>query len=73
VYVEIRGDRLYIGMVSVDPGRQGRGLGRALMAAAESYGRAAGCRVADITASTCGPSSRPSIESLDSRTVIRSG
>jgi GNAT superfamily N-acetyltransferase len=49
VYVEIRGDRVYIGMVSVDPGRQGRGLGRTLMAAAESYGRAAGCRVADIT------------------------
>src|SRR5436190_2039321 len=39
VYVEIRGDRVYIGMVSVDPRHQGRGLGRALMTAAETYSR----------------------------------
>ena len=48
-YVEIRGNHVYIGMVAVDPTRQGRGLGRTLMAAAEAYGRAAGCRAADIT------------------------
>jgi GNAT superfamily N-acetyltransferase len=49
VYAEIRGDRVYIGMVSVDPTHQGRGLGRTLMTAAEDYGRARGCVVADIT------------------------
>jgi len=49
VYVEIRGDRVYIGMMSVDPSHQGRGLGRTLMTAAEAYGRARGCLVADIT------------------------
>ena len=48
-YVEIRDDHVYIGMVSVNPRHQGRGLGRTLMTAAEAHGRAAGCRVADIT------------------------
>lgn len=47
-YAEIRGDRVYIGMVSVDPSCQGRGLGRALMTAAEAHGRACGCSSADI-------------------------
>jgi GNAT superfamily N-acetyltransferase len=49
VYVEPRGDRVYIGMVSVDPRYQGRGLGRLLMESAEAYGRSRGCVVSDIT------------------------
>lgn len=49
VFVEIRGDRAAIGMVSVDPSRQRRGLGRALMAAAERHARAHGCVAADIS------------------------
>jgi len=48
VYVEMRGDRGYIGMVSVDPQRQGGGYGRALMAAAEDYCRRNGARHADL-------------------------
>jgi GNAT superfamily N-acetyltransferase len=48
VYVELRGDRGYIGMVSVDPQRQGGGFGRALMAAAEDYCRRNGARHADL-------------------------
>jgi GNAT superfamily N-acetyltransferase len=48
IYVETRGDRGYIGMLSVRPALQGRGLGRRMMAAAEQYCRAAGCRVVDI-------------------------
>lgn len=47
-YTEIAGDHIYIGMVSVEPRHQGRGLGRQLMTAAEAHGRARGCRVADI-------------------------
>jgi len=48
VYVEIAGDRGYIGMLAVRPGLQGRGIGRRMMAAAEQYCRAAGCRAIDI-------------------------
>jgi GNAT superfamily N-acetyltransferase len=49
VYVEIRGASLYVGMVAIDPPRQGTGLGRMLMAAAENHGREHGCSTADIT------------------------
>lgn len=48
VYVEIRGDRGYFGLLSVDPDAQGTGLGRVLVEAAESHCRAAGCRALDI-------------------------
>lgn len=48
VYTEIHDDRVYIGMVSVDPSHQREGLGRLLMQSAEAHGRARGCRVADI-------------------------
>ncbi len=36
VYVEARGDRCYLGLLSVAPRAQGRGLGRSMMDAAES-------------------------------------
>ena len=48
IYVETRADRGYIGMLAVRPGLQGRGLGHRMMATAEQYCRAAGCRVVDI-------------------------
>lgn len=48
VYVELRGDRGYLGLLGVDPSRQGTGLGRKLMHAAEKYFREAGCRVIDL-------------------------
>src|SRR5216683_1436948 len=48
VYVEIRGDRGYLGLLGVDPQRQGTGLGRKLMNAAENYFREAGCRGIDL-------------------------
>jgi len=48
VYVELRGVRGYFGMLSVDPDRQGRGLGRTLIAAAEAHCSAAGCAHMDI-------------------------
>jgi len=48
VYVELRGDRGYLGLLGVDPQRQGTGLGRKLMDAAENYFREAGCVAADL-------------------------
>jgi ribosomal protein S18 acetylase RimI-like enzyme len=48
VYAELRGDRGYIGLLSVDPQRQGSGLGRKLMEAAEQFFREAGCVAADL-------------------------
>lgn len=48
VYVERRGERGYLGLLGVEPGRQGTGLGRKLMEAAENYFRAANCRAIDL-------------------------
>ena len=49
VYVELRGDRGYFGLLAVDPARQGAGVGSHLIAAAEDRCRAAGCRFMDLT------------------------
>jgi GNAT superfamily N-acetyltransferase len=48
VYVEIRGDRGYLGLLGVDPQRQGTGLGRKLMDAAENFISEAGCVAVDL-------------------------
>jgi GNAT superfamily N-acetyltransferase len=48
VYVELRGERGYFGMLSVDPSRQGEGLGRLLIDAAEDRCRSRGCRRMEI-------------------------
>ena len=48
VYLEVRGARSYLGLLSVDPARQRAGLGRWLVAAAEDYSRKAGCCAMDL-------------------------
>ena len=48
VYVELRGERSYLGLLSVDPGRQQGGLGSLLMNAAESHCRERGSHFMDI-------------------------
>jgi GNAT superfamily N-acetyltransferase len=48
VYVELQRDRGYIGLLSVDPPRQGSGMGRLLMEAAERFFCEAGCVAVDL-------------------------
>lgn len=48
VYLEPRGDRCYLGLLSVDPALQGTGMGRRLMQAAEERARELGCRAIDL-------------------------
>ena len=49
VYVELRGERGYFGLLPVDPARQRTGMGSRMVDAAEDYCRAAGCRFMDLT------------------------
>ncbi len=48
VYVEMKGDRSYLGLLAVDPKAQKSGLGSSLMIAAENHCRKAGSRFMDI-------------------------
>ena len=48
VYVEARGDRSYLGLLSVQPERQGSGHGRRLVEAAENFARQSGSRAMDL-------------------------
>ncbi len=47
-YVEQRGERAYLGMLSIDPARQRSGIGSRLVAAAEEWAREKGCRFMDL-------------------------
>jgi GNAT superfamily N-acetyltransferase len=48
IYLELRGDRAYFGLLSVDPSRQRTGLGGMLIGAAEDRAREGGCRFMDL-------------------------
>jgi GNAT superfamily N-acetyltransferase len=48
VYLERRGERDYLGLLAVDPKRQGAGIGSMLMNAAEEHCRKRGCRFMDL-------------------------
>ncbi len=48
VYMELRGERGYFGMLSIDPSRQGMGLGRRMVTAVEKYFRDEGCKFSDL-------------------------
>jgi GNAT superfamily N-acetyltransferase len=48
VYVEPRGERAYLGLLSIAPTRQGTGLGKQLNTVAEQYARELGCRWMDL-------------------------
>lgn len=48
VYLEPRGDRVYLGMLSVEQDAQGRGIGRRMMQEAEEFSRRAGYVAIDL-------------------------
>lgn len=59
VYVELRGNRGYAGMLAVNPGRQRTGLGARMMGEAEAYLRRHGCEAVDITVLSLRPELPP--------------
>src|SRR5689334_17985249 len=59
IYVELRGERAYFGMLAVHPSQQGKGLARTMIEAAEDYSRRHGCRVMDITVLSLRPELPP--------------
>ena len=59
IYIELRGDRGYFGMLAVDPSQQGQGLARIMIQAAEDYCRDQGCKVMDITVLSLRPELLP--------------
>jgi GNAT superfamily N-acetyltransferase len=48
VYLELRGERAYLGLLSVDPARQKAGVGSMLMREAELRCARSGCRFMDL-------------------------
>jgi ribosomal protein S18 acetylase RimI-like enzyme len=48
IYMELRGERGYFGMLSIEPARQGMGVGRQLVDAVEKIFREAGCKFSDL-------------------------
>ncbi|HVF82427.1 MAG TPA: GNAT family N-acetyltransferase [Flavisolibacter sp.] len=52
VYLEKQTDALYLGMLTVEPALQGKGLGAALMMAAEESAKSLGCKKIQMTVIT---------------------
>lgn len=48
VYIELRGERAYLGLLSTNPARQRSGIGTRLTIAAEEFARESGCRFMDL-------------------------
>lgn len=59
IYVEVRAERGYFGMLAVEPPQQGTGLGRRLIEAAERHCREGGCLWMDISVLTLRPELLP--------------
>lgn len=52
VELAIQGDRLYLGMLTVEPDTQGQGIGKVMMTAAEEFARSKNCRKIFMTVIT---------------------
>lgn len=49
VYLQKKGDLMYLGMLTVSPEVQAQGLGKYLLTGAESYAQQLGCRAVEMT------------------------
>lgn len=49
VYLEQKSDLMYLGMLTVSPEIQARGMGKKLLQEAETYARTLGCRAVEMT------------------------
>lgn len=67
VYIERRGERVYMGLFGVDPKRQGEGLGRRLLDEAERRLSAEGVKAIDITVLNLRPELMPIYRKLGFR------
>lgn len=52
VYLQVKGHELYLGMLSVDPYEQAKGIGKLLLVAAEDVARERGCKAIVMTVIT---------------------
>ena len=52
LYLEVKGERLYLGMLTVSPTLQAKGIGRALLKKAEQIARQFSCRSIFMTVIT---------------------
>jgi len=59
VYLELRGNRAYFGLLSVDPSQQRLGVGQELVSEVERRAREAGCEFMDILAVSVRPELPP--------------
>jgi GNAT superfamily N-acetyltransferase len=59
VFTKVNGDRGYLGMLAVDPSKQGTGLGRVMIEAAENHCRDRGCQFMDIVVLSLRPELPP--------------
>ena len=48
IHAELRGERGYFGMLSIEPSLQGKGIGHQLVNAVEKYFREKGCKFSDM-------------------------
>jgi ribosomal protein S18 acetylase RimI-like enzyme len=49
VYLEKKGNKLYLGMLSVSPQIQAQGIGKKLLKAADEYAKQNGCNIIEMT------------------------
>jgi len=59
ISAEVRGERGYLGMLAVDPARQGSGIASLLVRAAEDHLRRQGCRSVEISVLSLRPELLP--------------